>query len=166
MPTERPKFLVRAADRAQIAEQSQQHPMNPNSQIHGWSLSELTGLQRVGLHHIRIPAGKESFVFHTHRLEEEFLYVLSGRGVVEVDDQTYEIGPGDFVGFSTPSVGHHLRNPFNEDLVYLSGGERREAEVADFPRHGKRMVRVGSDVSIFPIEAATGYAIPDDGGKK
>src|SRR6267142_2807777 len=149
-PSERPKFLLRKSDRESIPEETSQHPMNPNSEIHGWSLSDLCGLQRVGLHLIRIPPGKESFIFHKHHLEEEFLYVLSGKAGLEADDQTYELGPGDFVGLAAPSVGHHLKNPGDTDLVYLSGGERREFELADFPRHNKRMARLGREVTIFP----------------
>jgi len=151
---ERPAFLVRASDRAAIREESQKHPLNPDSEIHGWSLSELTGLVRLGVHLIRIPPGKESFVYHSHRLEEEWLFALSGRAVAEVSDRMIELGPGDFLGFATPSVAHHLRNPYAEDFVYLTGGERREMEVADFPRLGKRLVRVGGEATLFPIAAA------------
>ena len=96
-----------------------------------------------------VAPGKESFVYHAHHGEEEFLYIVSGRGVAEIGDQQFEVGPGDFMGFPTPSVGHHLRNPYGEDLVYLSGGERKPMEVADFPRHGKRLVRVGTQASVY-----------------
>jgi uncharacterized cupin superfamily protein len=98
--------------------------------------------------HGRVPPGKESFVYHSHQHEEEFLYILSGRGIAEIGDEEYEVGPGDFMGFATPSVGHHLRNPFGEELVYLMGGEHRHAEVADFPRQRKRFFRSGPTVSI------------------
>ena len=107
---------------------------------------------------VRISPGKESFVFHAHNGEEEFIYILSGRGIAEIGDEEHEVGPGDFMGFPTPSVGHHLRNPFAEDLVYLSGGERRAMEVADYPRLGKRMVRVGGAASLHAIEGAEGFA--------
>jgi uncharacterized cupin superfamily protein len=52
-----------------------------------------------------------------------------------------EVGPGDFMAFPTSSVPHHLKNPSDQDLVYLMGGENRKFEVADFPRLGKRMVK-------------------------
>ncbi|QRN99843.1 cupin domain-containing protein [Archangium violaceum] len=152
--------LSRAADRAKLPEQAQQHPFNPNSEIRGHSLSELVGLRRTGVHLLRIPPGKESFVYHSHQLEEEWMYVLSGRGIAEIGDEQHEVGPGDFLGFSAPSVGHHLRNPFSEELVYLSGGERREMEVADFPRHGKRMVRVGRSISFFPVDTVQSFTVP------
>lgn len=118
------------------------------------SLGDAVGLKRIGLHLLRIPPGKESYVYHAHHAEEEFVFILSGRGVAEIDTESYEVGPGDFMGFPAPSVGHHLCNPYGEDLVYLAGGERAPAEIADFPRAGKRMVRVGANVSIYPLEAA------------
>jgi uncharacterized cupin superfamily protein len=146
-------LLVRAADRTPANEQSFSHPFNPNSEIHGHSLSTQVGLRRTGVHQLRIPPGKESFVYHSHHCEEEWIYVLSGRGIAEVGEAQFEVGPGDFLGFPTPSVAHHMRNLFTEDLVYLVGGERREAEVADFPRQGMRMVRVGERRSLYPLEA-------------
>jgi uncharacterized cupin superfamily protein len=154
----KPTPLVRAAERARLPEESYSHPLNPHSEVHGFSLSDAAGLSRVGVHLVRIPPGKESFVFHAHYGEEEFVYILSGRGIAEIGDEEHEVGPGDFMGFPTPSVGHHLRNPFAEDLVYLSGGERRAMEVADYPRLGKRMVRVGGAASLHAIEGAEGFA--------
>ena len=122
------------------------------------SLGDAVGLERLGVHMMRVPPGKESFVYHAHHTEEEFIYILSGRGIAEIGDEEIEVGPGDFMGFPTPSVGHHLRNPFDQDLVYISGGERRASEVADFPRVGKRLVRVGMSVSIHRIDDAEAFA--------
>jgi len=50
---------------------------------------------------------------------------LSGRGIAEIGDEEVEVGPGDFMGFATPSSAHHLRNRFDVDLVYLMGGGGR-----------------------------------------
>ncbi len=132
------------------------HPLNPNSEIHMRSLGDAVGMERLGIHLMRIAPGKESFVYHVHHTEEEFVYILSGRGIAEIGDEVHEVGPGDFMGFPTPSVGHHLRNPFEEDLVYLAGGERNRSEIADFPRLGKRVVRVGMGVGIYNISDAEG----------
>lgn len=147
-PAPRPN-LVRAADLARQPEESFSHPLNPHSQVHGHSLGDPTGMARVGVHLLRVPPGKESFAYHAHHGEEEFIYILSGRGIAEVGDEQHEVGPGDFLGFPTPSVGHHLRNPFAEDLVYLSGGERHAIEVADYPRLDRRLVRVGGRASLY-----------------
>ncbi len=130
------------------------HPLNPSSEIHMRDLGASVGLQRAVLRISRVPPGKESFIYHAHHHEEEFVYILSGRGVAEIDNQEYEVGPGDFMGFPTPSVAHHLRNPFDEDLVYLMGGERRHAEIGEFPRLRKRVIRDGDDAYFVDLDAA------------
>lgn len=143
--------LVRAADsEARMAAHS--HPWNPNSEMVGVQLGRLAGLKRTGVSLARIPPGKESFVYHRHEREEEWLYILSGTGTAEIDGGEYEVGPGDFMGFPAPSVAHHLRNTGEEDLVYLMGGEHRRFEIATFPKLGKRMVRMDDEVEIYDLE--------------
>ena len=96
----------------------------------------------------RVPSGKESFIYHAHHNEEEWIYILSGRGVAEIDDMEYEVEPGDFMGFGIPQSPHHLRNPFKEELVYLMGGEKVRFDVGVFPRLGKRAIRDGEEAHI------------------
>jgi len=140
--------IVRAAD---IAAHSQQfsHPWNPDSEMHGTQLARSVGLKRTGVNFMRVPAGKEAFVYHSHRHEEEWIYVLSGRALATIDGADYEIGAGDFIGYPTPSVAHLMCNPGPDDLVYLSGGEHLDFDVAEFPTLGKRMVRSGQRVEIY-----------------
>ncbi len=145
---QKPHPLLPSAAIAQFPEQTLSHPLNPNSEIRGVSLSEQVGMQRLGFHLVHIPPGKESFIYHSHQFEEEFIYILSGRGTAEIDGEEFEVGAGDFMGFPTPSVAHHLCNPFNEDLVYLMGGERREMEIADFPGLKKRLFVKGKETQV------------------
>lgn len=107
--SETPPTLLRARDRP--AEVSFQHPLNERSEIHGFQLSRLVGLGRTAVNLVRVPPGKESYVYHSHETEEEWIYLLSGRAIAEIDGGEYEVGPGDFMGFPTPSVAHHLCNP-------------------------------------------------------
>jgi uncharacterized cupin superfamily protein len=135
-------------------EQSFSHPWNPNSQLIGVQLGRAVGLERTGVNIARMPPGKESFVYHSHQHEEEWLYILSGRGIAEIDGDEIEVGSGDFIAFPTPSVPDHLKNPFDQDLVYLMGGENRDMEIADFPRFGKRMVRNGEKIDVCEVSDA------------
>ena len=143
--------VLHVKDRA--PEEEVRHPFSPRSLVRGTSLSDATGLQRTGVHLMRIPPGHEAYVYHSHQTEEEWLYVLSGRGVTRIDGVESTVGPGDFMGFPTPSVAHVLTNPFDEELVYLAGGERHAAEIADFPDQQKRMVRVGMQLAVYPLGA-------------
>ena len=160
---EPPAQLVRSASIA-AAQSAHSHPWNTRSELHGTHLSQLVGLQRTGVSLVRLPPAKESFVYHLHHFEEEWLYILSGTGVADIDGGEYDVGPGDFMGFPTPSVAHHLRNTGDYDLVYLMGGENREFEVADFPRLNKRMVRRGSEVDIYDLDAGHPMAPLEDRG--
>jgi uncharacterized cupin superfamily protein len=58
------------------------------------------------------------------------------------------------MAFPTPSVAHHLRNPFATELVYLMGGENHAFDVADFPELGKRMFRHPKGVDVFDLDDA------------
>jgi uncharacterized cupin superfamily protein len=106
---EEKRFLVKADE---VAEQAGDfsHPWNPNSELIGTRLSTLVGLSRTGVSLVRIPAGKESFIYHSHQREEEWIYVISGRGVAEIDDKEFEVGAGDFMGFPTSSVAHRVHS--------------------------------------------------------
>ena len=74
------QFVVRAREAEEQATRFS-HPWNPNSELFGTRLSSLVGLGRVGVSRMRMPPGKESFVYHSHYRDEEWTYVLSGRGV-------------------------------------------------------------------------------------
>jgi uncharacterized cupin superfamily protein len=105
-----------------------------------------------------VPAGKDSFVHHLHLHDEEWMYVLSGRGVAEIGDREEAIGPGDFLGFPAGPPAHHVRAGEGEDLVTLQGGDawsRTSIEIVDFPRLGLRKTLVGTRSSAtFPMDAA------------
>jgi uncharacterized cupin superfamily protein len=149
------KHLLTAAEIASGPSRRIQHPFNPNSDVTLRSLSAVTGMTRVSLTLARVPPGKESFIYHAHERDEEFVYILSGRGRAEIDGQMFEVGPGDFMGFPAPSVAHHLTNPYDEDLVYLMGGEHSGLDIGIFPRIGKRIVFTERDITCIDDASAT-----------
>jgi uncharacterized cupin superfamily protein len=68
------RFVVRSEEAAEQASRFS-HPWNPNSELYGTRLSSLVGLSRVGVSRVSVPPGKESFVYHFHQREEEWIYV-------------------------------------------------------------------------------------------
>ncbi|MDH3441005.1 MAG: cupin domain-containing protein [Gammaproteobacteria bacterium] len=157
--------LVRASDIA-ANESTFCHPWNEKSEITGTRMSEHGGLSRTGVSRVRIQPGKESFAYHTHHFEEEWIYILSGRGMAKIDGKEYEMGSGDFVAFPTPSVAHLMSNPFDEELVYLMGGEALDHEVADFPELDKRMVRTGEQMDIYNLSDTKPFFEPGEPGNQ
>lgn len=150
MTDEQHPGLIKASDIDAIDAFEFHHPLNPNSEIYLRFLGRAVGLKRIGVTIARVPTGKESFIYHAHQNEEEWVYILSGRGIAEIGEQEYEVGPGDFMGFGLPQQPHHLRNPFAEDLVYLMGGEAGRLDVGVFPRLGKRVI--GDSESAYIVD--------------
>ena len=149
MPDDARKLLWTAAE-LKTQERATTQRLNPNSHLLRTGLSRLAGLQRAHVSLGRIPPGKDSFAYHAHMIEEEWVYMLAGRGLADIDGKTYEVGPGDFMGFPTPGIAHLLRNPFDTELVYLMGGEAVPLDVLDYPALGKRFLLVrGKGVSEF-----------------
>jgi uncharacterized cupin superfamily protein len=142
--------------------------LNPNSHLLRTGLSRLGGLTRAHVSLGHLPPGKDSFAYHSHMLEEEWLYILSGRGVADIDGQQYEVGPGDFMAFPTPGVAHLLRNPFDGELVYLMGGEAVPLDVLDYPTLGKRYLLVydGGPPDFFELgEPSKPFGLASDGDR-
>jgi uncharacterized cupin superfamily protein len=163
MSNEGSKRIVRAAQAWGEKAATFRHPLNPDSEISGARLGAIAGLERIAVNIARIPPGKESFIYHRHFAEEEWIYVLEGRGQAETDGELDEVGPGDFVGYPR-GVAHTLRNVGDVDLVYLMGGMHSDLEIVAFPHLKKRMLRVGRVVEIvdeaaiaaFPVGATDG----------
>jgi uncharacterized cupin superfamily protein len=97
---------------------------------------------RLGVVLTRVTPGKTAAPFHTHALEDEVFFVLSGRGVFRYGETVQEIKPGDCISCPAGTeVAHQLANPFKEDLVYLSIGMNHAHEVCTYPDSRKIMVR-------------------------
>jgi uncharacterized cupin superfamily protein len=144
-----PKTLIRTSTLDWSKARHGRHPFNPASEMRRVPLGDLAGLQRVPVHLLRVPPGKETFVPHAHAIEEEWAFVLEGEGVVSLDGVDHPIGPGDYIGFPTDGVIHQIRNTGAVDLLYLTGGERSPVEIADMPSLGK--------VAVFKDDAVTFY---------
>lgn len=140
-----------SADEISARKKEGSHPWNDNSLFKSTQLSRAVGMERSIVVHVIIPPGKESFVPHTHEREEEWVYILSGCGTADIDGSEHSVSAGDFMGFTTPSVVHHLRNTGDVELEYLMGGECHYAEASNFPTLSKRKVRFGEEVHVFDL---------------
>ncbi|HVJ52375.1 MAG TPA: cupin domain-containing protein [Aliidongia sp.] len=99
-------------------------------------------LGHLGVNVSRVPPGRTACPFHSHQLEDEVFYILSGRGVLRYGSSLRVVGPGDCITCqSGTGVAHQLVNGFDEDLVYLSVGMNDPNEVCVYPDSGKVMVR-------------------------
>lgn len=65
------------------------------------------GTEQTGLGHIVVKPGKRQPFSHRHGEAEELYVVLSGSGVLKLDDEVVEVGPHDVVRIG-PGVAHGM----------------------------------------------------------
>lgn len=160
MSSERkPAVVLRAAD-LEAHSIDFAHPWHPASRSRIAFLARPAGLSRTGINLVRLAPKNDSFTYHAHLHEEEWLYLLAGRAVIESGETRTELVAGDFVAFPTPQQPHQLHNESDEDVVYLTGGERPEMDVVDFPRNGRRLVRIEDRASVYDLESGEPWPFP------
>ncbi len=145
------KLLLKAADITAMPGEKRLHFLNPNAVRINKSLGDAVGLTQLGVHIISVKPGHDSTETHKHYYEEECVYVLSGKGTAIIDDEHFEIGPGDFLGLPAGRAAHNIVNDGNEALVCLVMGQRLEQDVADYPDKGKRIYRNGDQWDLVDL---------------
>jgi uncharacterized cupin superfamily protein len=133
--------LLTAAAIAKMVEIRKVHALNKRAIRHGKSLGDAVGMRDLGIHLVRVAPGHESTEYHTHSSDEEFVYILSGRGIAEIGKRKIKVGPGDFMGFAANSLPHTMTNPYKEDLCYLMGGTRKPIDITEYTRSRKRLYK-------------------------
>jgi uncharacterized cupin superfamily protein len=142
---EQSQSLLNAERIAAMQEKRMQHRFNANGVRMTRSLSDACGMVQLGVHLVRLQPGCESTEYHTHRHDEEWLYILSGRATAEIGGRKTEVKAGDFMGFVAGSEPHTMKNESAEDLVYLVGGTRHAYDVVDYPRRGIRSYKYAGE---------------------
>jgi mannose-6-phosphate isomerase-like protein (cupin superfamily) len=105
------------------------------------------GVTAFGVNAIVYPPGQEGFL-HYHDVQDELYFVHSGRAVVEVEGDTFELGPGGLL-YVESTTHRKISNPFEEDLVLLVVGGKdgyveRDGQLVDVERDLPRRQGFGS----------------------
>ena len=136
-----PEHLITSQRIAELEELKVEHQFNSNAIRFTKNLGSIAGLTRLGIHQVRLNPGRDSTTHHYHEADEEFLYIISGKGIAKIGTQEFEVSAGDFMGFPSPSLPHSMHNNSNEDLVYLMGGESWPVDVVRYPEQQKTMIK-------------------------
>ena len=86
-------------------------------------------LNRLGIHHERLPPGRRTSYPHAESDEEEFIYVLDGYPEVWINGYLWKLEPGDSVGFPERGVSAYLSTNAGFKIVdnlKADSGEARE----------------------------------------
>jgi len=106
-------------------------------------IGEYGGGSHVGVCMEVLEPGKQSNPMHYHMLEEEHLFLLSGKLTLRLGDKTYPMTAGDYACFPAgQKVGHALVNDGSESCRYLVIGERNPNDVIVYTDSGRVGVRL------------------------
>jgi uncharacterized cupin superfamily protein len=95
------------------------------------------GLNRLGIHHERVPPGRRTSFPHAESSEEEFVYVIEGAPEVWLDGEMHSLKAGDAVGFPAGTgMAHTFINNTDTDVRLLVVGETAKSENRIYyPKH-------------------------------
>ena len=111
------------------------------------SVGEKLGLTRIGIHHVRVPAGRRISYPHAESAEEEFVFVIEGRPDAWIDGELFPLQPGDSVAFP---AGTGICHTFLNNTARRGAAARRRRKTEAGEPHplsvepGTRSVAVGS----------------------
>ncbi|EOD79418.1 hypothetical protein D515_01766 [Grimontia indica] len=135
------QYIVKKQDIESMEGQTKTHFLNPNAVRTGKSLGDLVGLSGLGFHIVEIEPGFDSTEYHVHYFEDECVYILSGSATVTIDDEDFEVGEGDFIGYPAGGMPHVMTNTGDETLRCIVVGQRLDHDEADYPKQHKRIFR-------------------------
>jgi uncharacterized cupin superfamily protein len=131
-------------------------------------LAQSAGAKALGANITEVLPGRAAFPRHFHCATEEAMYVLEGEGTVRLGDDTFTVGPGDWVSFPIgPAGAHQVVNHGKEPLRFLGLSNRVTADVVGYP-DSKKIGASGAPPgamwtdppwvrAIFPEEAQVDY---------
>lgn len=133
-----PRYPVAVrADEAPVRTRPSNYPEPFASRMAGRQkrpLGDLFGPANFGVNLTRLPPGSVSALRHAHTRQDEFVYVLQGRPILETDAGRTELSPGMCAGFKAGTGdGHRLVNETAEDVVYLEVGDRTPGDEGSYP---------------------------------
>ena len=107
------------------------------------ALGDVFGLKSFGVNRTTLKPGAMSALRHWHSVQDEFVYILSGRPTLVTDAGETELRPGMCMGFKGGDPdGHHLVNRSSEEVIYLEIGDRLPGDAGAYPDDDLKAVMV------------------------
>lgn len=107
-------------------------------------LGEFFGLTNFGVNLTRLVPNAISALRHAHSKQDEFMYILEGRPILQTGEGHFQLAPGMCFGVPAGSGNaNNLVNETAEDVVYLEIGDRTAGDEAHYPDDDIQAALVG-----------------------
>jgi uncharacterized cupin superfamily protein len=102
-------------------------------------VSRQLGATRLGYNVTAIAPGKRAFPFHSHQMNDEMFFVLSGTGQIRIGESTHAIRPGDIISCPAggPETAHQIVNTGADELRFLAVSSMSSPDIAEYPESGR-----------------------------
>jgi len=108
------------------------------------------GSQKLYVNIDNVPPKAYSTKYHSHSQQEEFFIILSGIGILRLNDKEYSIKCNDFI--SKPAgqnLAHTFYNSGDENLVILDIGTNEKEDTCYYPDEDVYMQKSNKQCRIF-----------------
>jgi len=96
------------------------------------------GAERLGASVWEVPPGQAAYPYHFHYVEEELLFVLSGRPSLRTPEGWRDLGPGETVAFTVGEGGaHQLVNRGEQPVRLLVVSPNGAPDICVYPDSDK-----------------------------
>src|SRR5260370_36366028 len=97
-----------------------QYPNSDEKMAPSRAVGHAAGLQRIGVHLVRVAPGTRTSYPHAEEDEEEFVYVVDGELDAWIDGELHRVPSGDFVAFPAGTgTCHTFINDGDRDALLL-----------------------------------------------
>ena len=134
-------YILSASEIASMDGEVKKHFLNAHAQRRQKSLGTATGLTEIDFSIIEVAPGNESTEHHVHHHEEECWFVLEGEATARIGSESRLVKPGDFIGCRKGGLAHSFKNTGTAPFRCISVSQRKDHDVSDYPRRGKRLFR-------------------------
>lgn len=97
-------------------------------------LGAAAGSQKLYVNIDTVPPKAFSTKYHSHSQQEEFFMILSGCGILRLNNEEYSVKKGDFIAKpSAQNIAHQFYNSGSDLLVILDAGTVEKEDVCYYP---------------------------------
>jgi uncharacterized cupin superfamily protein len=117
-------------------------------------LGKSVGSQKIYINLDSVPPKGFSTKYHNHSQQEEFFYIVSGNGILRLNDQETTVKQGDFL--SKPAgknISHTFYNSGTEPLLIIDIGTNEKEDTCYYPDEDIYLYKSNGDNYTFKGDA-------------
>ncbi|ERK29873.1 cupin domain-containing protein [Clostridium intestinale] len=115
---------------------------NFESKMKSLLIGDALGSEKIYVNIDFVKPGGKSTMYHSHSRQEEFFLIMSGNGLLRINEEEIQVKTGDVI--SKPAgknIAHQFINNSTEILQILDVGNRDKDDVAIYPDENKIFIR-------------------------